>query len=268
MMNWLMLEGARSAIHTRISELGFETDTKHQLAETVLGWLDTIETRQGINTNRLITYLNPHVYNLSMHDADVKHCLEMADRVCIDGVGIKLAILFLRRQRVPRVVAEHLFNDFVHKLNTPTQAIIIGTHADELKAASYALQQHNENLCITDTLNGFSSLEDYRSFLQHNRHIPLVLIGAGTPKSEKIALCAMRECRSSVVFHIGAGTLKTWAGTKRRGPALMSRLGLEWLHRIVYEPHTRTRYTLGGLRFIRHLVSGYKSQPQQQGEQP
>lgn len=55
-------------------------------------------------------------------------------------------------------------------------------------------------------------------------------------------------------FHIGGGTVRLYAGTKRRAPRWLSRLGLEWAHRITFEPATRARYLAGGLEFAANLL--------------
>jgi UDP-N-acetyl-D-mannosaminuronic acid transferase (WecB/TagA/CpsF family) len=66
---------------------------------------------------------------------------------------------------------------------------------------------------------------------------------------------ASEICHRALCWHVGAGTLKQWAGTKRRAPAVVMKLGLEWLHRMSFEPQTRTRYTVGILLFVRNLLS-------------
>ena len=245
-----------SEYNASLSGLSFVTDDIQGLGDLLLHWLAD-STHRGTSTapNRLLSYINPHVYNLSMLHPEVRQCLNQSDRVCIDGIGIKLALFLKLRQNLPRVVAEHLFNDFVRRLSTPVNAIMVGVTSEEATAAAQSLTQRNPNLMFTSTLDGFADDATYCEFFQQHVTIPLVLIGAGTPRSEQIALMAAQWCRGSVVFHIGAGTIKTWAGTKKCGPAVMSRLGLEWLHRIVYEPHTRTRYTVGAVEFARNLIT-------------
>lgn len=242
-----------------LSELVFTTDDMKGLGDFLLQSLATDAPEQCSASNRIVTYINPHVYNLSMVHPDVKRCLDQADRVCIDGVGIKLALMLKQRKILPRVVAEQVFNDFVRRLDTPVSAVLIGVQSEDVINAAESLAKHNNNLTFADVLDGFGSNETYRQFFQKHASIPLVLIGAGTPRSEQIALMAADMCHGSVIFHIGAGTIKTWAGTKRCGPALMSRLGLEWLHRIVFEPHTRARYTVGAVEFARNLIGSRQS---------
>ncbi|MFT5046853.1 MAG: UDP-N-acetyl-D-mannosaminuronic acid transferase (WecB/TagA/CpsF family), partial [Porticoccaceae bacterium] len=39
-----------------------------------------------------------------------------------------------------------------------------------------------------------------------------------------------------------------------RVPTWISHFGIEWLHRIFFEPHTRERYTKGGWLFLKNLI--------------
>lgn len=215
---------------------------------------------QAQNTNestlrcRLLGFINPHVFNLSFQHEAVENFLDRADAVCIDGIGIKLALLLSKGQSLPRVVAEHLFEDFLKSLDYPVQAIMIGGAPGIAALAAKSMYKINANLTIIDTLDGYQDLHSSVQFIQQHRHVRLVLLGAGTPASESLALQAAKLCNCAVIFHIGGGTLNTYAGTKKRGPRWISTLGIEWLHRLIHEPHTRKRYTVGGWQFFCHLI--------------
>jgi N-acetylglucosaminyldiphosphoundecaprenol N-acetyl-beta-D-mannosaminyltransferase len=103
--------------------------------------------------------------------------------------------------------------------------------------------------------HGFHQDQEYRAILRNHADASLVLIGMGSPRSERILLLASEICHRALCWHVGGGTLKQWAGTKRRAPAVVTQLGLEWLHRMTFEPQTRTRYTTGIPLFVRHLLT-------------
>ncbi|MGK0231786.1 MAG: UDP-N-acetyl-D-mannosaminuronic acid transferase (WecB/TagA/CpsF family) [Gammaproteobacteria bacterium] len=65
---------------------------------------------------------------------------------------------------------------------------------------------------------------------------------------------ASRVCPEANIFHAGAGAFKVYTGTKHRAPTWISHFGIEWLHRIFFEPHTRERYTKGGWLFLKNLI--------------
>lgn len=77
----------------------------------------------------------------------------------------------------------------------------------------------------------------------------IVWVALGTPKQDSEALRIFRATGVTTAA-VGAAFDFT-AGTKRRAPELVQRLGLEWLHRLLSEPRRLLRrYVVGNLRFI------------------
>ena len=251
------------------------TDRGDGLHALRLGWLDarTGDARAmaarmdgALVAGRGLTvgFVNPHVYVTARDAPAVRAHLDACDLVCVDGVGVALAHRlvgyrpFGRRVagggRVPRTVAEHLFRAFWTRCPHAVSAVLIGIETDALTRAAAALDAASAGPRVAGTLDGWADDAAVSAFLEAHAGARLVLIGAGSPRSEAIANLARRALPGAVVFHCGAGTLKTWAGTKRRAPAWVSRAGLEWLHRIAFEPHARARYLVGGPRFARALL--------------
>lgn len=205
-----------------------------------------------------IGYLNPHVYNLAAENTTLQNFINQCDLVCIDGLGTKLALNAQYRwspsMPVHRVVALQLFDTLVTSLENKTSAVLIGVDKPAVQTSSRNINGLGAAFRIIATMDGFQKLEHYDEFLSSHANIPWVLIGAGTPKSEMIALHARQLCPQAIVFHMGAGSIKVYAGTKRRAAAWVSRYGLEWLHRMIFEPHTRARYTFGAWLFVSHLL--------------
>ncbi len=201
----------------------------------------------------MIGFINPHVYNCAVEQPDVAAFLEGCQYVCIDGVGVTVAARLLHRVALPRVVATDLFDDFVG-LDRPLRGLLIGTTAAEAVAAADKINARSAGLHIVEAVDGFRDLADYEILLAHHQRIDALLVGAGSPKSEQILLRARELCPTALLFHIGAGTIKLYADTKRKAPGLLSRLGLEWVHRIVFEPHTRSRYIGGAWKFASDLI--------------
>lgn len=80
-------------------------------------------------------------------------------------------------------------------------------------------------------------------------------VGLGTPKQDLIADQLRYLDAAPVILCVGAA-FDFVAGVKRRAPAWMQRLGLEWLHRLASEPRRLwRRYLLGNPQFILGIVS-------------
>ena len=206
----------------------------------------------------LIGFINPHVFNLACQQAEVATFISQCKLCCIDGIGVQIAALVVRRQAAARIVAEDLFNAMLRSTAFRVDAVLIGVTVDELAAATTAINKTSRSINIIDSIDGFQSQENYAEWLSDHQNTGLILIGAGTPRSEQIAMIAYQQCDQAMIWHIGAGTIKTWAGTKRRAPDWISRFGVQWLHRVWFEPHTRSRYFSGAPRFVKNL---FKSSP-------
>jgi N-acetylglucosaminyldiphosphoundecaprenol N-acetyl-beta-D-mannosaminyltransferase len=83
----------------------------------------------------------------------------------------------------------------------------------------------------------------------------LVLIGLGFPKQERL----IRLLRSEMpeTWFVGVGiSLSFLAGDQPRAPAVLQRLGLEWMHRLLHEPRRLfRRYVMDGLPFGLNLLA-------------
>lgn len=239
----------QSPERVRFGRLQFTTGPRQAGRTLLRDWLG-----QPDRPKLLVGFINPHVYNCAGVHGEVTEFLESCDFVCVDGVGVSLAAKLLDRTILSRVVATDLFVDVVGGLGRPINAVLVGATGAEVAAAADELNEVSADLCIVDTMDGFSDLADYKAFFMRHREIDTVLVGAGSPKSEQLLLVAHEICDRALSFHIGAGTIKLYSGTKRKAPKLVSRLGLEWMHRIVFEPHTRSRYVGGGWTFATDLM--------------
>ena len=77
----------------------------------------------------------------------------------------------------------------------------------------------------------------------------LVLVGLGFPKQEKLISWLRYELPQT--WFVGVGiSLSFLAGEQPRAPAVLQRLGLEWMHRLWHEPSRLfRRYVVQGLPF-------------------
>jgi len=132
--------------------------------------------------------------------------------------------------------------------------VLFGLSAEEITGAARELRRAAPMADFVAVHHGFHQDQEYRAILRNHADASLVLIGMGSPRSERILLLASEICHRALCWHVGGGTLRQWAGTKRRAPAIVTQLGLEWLHRMSFEPPTRTRYTTGIPLFVRHLL--------------
>jgi N-acetylglucosaminyldiphosphoundecaprenol N-acetyl-beta-D-mannosaminyltransferase len=86
---------------------------------------------------------------------------------------------------------------------------------------------------------------------KHDPHI--VWVGLGTPKQDLVA--ARLAALLPYQFVCVGAAFDFTAGNLRKAPALVSRLGLEWIYRWIQEPRRLwRRYLLGNSRFLRIIA--------------
>jgi exopolysaccharide biosynthesis WecB/TagA/CpsF family protein len=76
----------------------------------------------------------------------------------------------------------------------------------------------------------------------------------GTPKTEKISQIASVLCPQAIVWGIGGGTIKIFAGTMKEAPIFWRRNGLQWLYRLSHDPLRLWRRYLIGIPFFIYQI--------------
>lgn len=211
-------------------------------------------------------YLNAHVYNQSVIHPLVAAFLQRCDAVCLDGIGAIVAVSLFGRVCLDRVIMHQLFDFSIAAGLVRGPVVLFGLSAEEITSTARKLRRAAPMADFVAIHHGFHQDQEYRAILQDHADASLVLIGMGSPRSEQILLFASEICHRALCWHVGAGTLKQWAGTKRRAPALVPQLCLEWLHRMIFEPQTRTRYMTGIPLFVRHLLTAAAASGHGSGE--
>jgi N-acetylglucosaminyldiphosphoundecaprenol N-acetyl-beta-D-mannosaminyltransferase len=199
-------------------------------------------------------FLNPHVYNHCVSDRRVAAFIERCDAVCLDGVGIEVAGSIENRAWLPRVAMYRVFDAAIAAGLVRGRVVMLGLGSDDCALARRNLMAAAPFAEFVACHDGFLDEREYVAILREHRDADFVLVGMGTPRSEYVLSLASDICDRAFCWHVGGGSLRQWAGTKRRAPALVSRLGLEWLHRMAFEPQTRSRYVAGIPLFLFRLT--------------
>jgi len=170
-------------------------------------------------------------------------------------VGATIAASLFARARLDRVIMHQLFDFSIAAGLVRGPVVLLGLSSEEITQAARELRRAAPMADFVAIHHGFHEDQEYRAILRDHADASFVLAGMGSPRSERILLLASEVCHRALCWHVGGGTLKQWAGTKRRAPVVVAQLGLEWLHRMSFEPQTRSRYTTGIPLFVRHLLS-------------
>lgn len=234
-------EGARFPAKGELCGIAYSRGTLDQHAQAICDWL-----RGDRSPGATIGYVNPHVFNLAMKNAKVRAFLAEADLVGVDGLGVALAVLWLKGERLTRSVMTPLFDKVWGTENLPPlRAVLIGGTDEVVRLGAAELNQTKRRMEVVATCNGYQPAGQQQEFLRQHADCEVILVAMGTPRSEELILEARRELKGKLFWSIGGGTLHFHAGTQPRVPPRVSTLGLQWLWRIVHEPHLTPRYLVG-----------------------
>jgi N-acetylglucosaminyldiphosphoundecaprenol N-acetyl-beta-D-mannosaminyltransferase len=201
---------------------------------------------------RTIMCINAHIYNIACNDDYLRQNLNSARVVCADGMSILPASRLLGTKIIERCNMKEAFRAFLCSKNlSDNVGIIIGNTEDEAKQAAVNIEKLSTHCKIIKAISGFLTDEDYEHIFANLDDLDFIFLGMGTPRSEKICNLASLMCPKAIVWHIGGGTIKIFAGRLKEAPVVWRRIGLQWVHRLCSDPFTLWhRYLVGNPLFM------------------
>ncbi|HEY5761307.1 MAG TPA: WecB/TagA/CpsF family glycosyltransferase [Steroidobacter sp.] len=191
---------------------------------------------------------NPHSLVVAENDEPFRRALQACSAVVADGSGVTFAARLLRVEVGPRITGTDFF------LATMRQLDRIGGKAFFLGSVDPVLHLIEERVAkdfprvTIETLSppfGAWSAEQQAEVMQRIRtsQADVLWVGMTAPKQEKWMHAHAEECGVPVIGAIGA-VFDYYAGTVRRAPVWICKLGFEWLYRLLGEPRRLWRRTL------------------------
>ncbi len=205
---------------------------------------------------RLLLTINAHIYNMTYENDNLRNILNSARIVTADGMSIVMASRLLGTKITERCNATDAFRAFLLSKNIQNNfAILIGCTEKEAQIAASNINKISNHCKITKTFSGYLDEVAYEQILETFPEIDFIFLGMGTPKTEQISKIASIICPKAIIWGIGGGTIKIFAGTMKESPVVLRRTGLQWLYRFCCDPITLwRRYLIGNPLFIYRLI--------------
>jgi N-acetylglucosaminyldiphosphoundecaprenol N-acetyl-beta-D-mannosaminyltransferase len=209
----------------------------------------------------LISTPNLHFLVNSQKDREFRDSLLQSDLCPTDGMPLlwiaKLMGIPIKR----RIAGSDIFEALKRRnaSRSPLRIFLFGSTDEVAAAASERLNETPSGLnCVGWSCPGFGTVEQ----LSHNQFIDEInsaqadfLVAALGAKKGQLWLQENHDrLRTPVRAHLGA-TINFQAGTVKRAPYGIQRLGLEWLWRIKEEPHLWRRYWHDGRVLLQLLLT-------------
>ena len=204
----------------------------------------------------LINTINAHSFNITNSDEIFKEALTKSDVLIPDGVSIVWAMRFLTGKKIKKIAGADLFFFEMKRIQEKGgKVFFLGSTDDTLDKIVKRAQNEFSEVEIETYSPPYKpefSEEDSQKMIQKvNAFKPDVLfVGMTAPKQEKWAYLNFSQLEVGHVCSIGA-VFDFYAGTIKRAPQWIIKMGLEWLYRLLKEPKRMwKRYLVGNTLFI------------------
>ena len=183
-----------------------------------------------------IVTLNAEMTMAARADPALGAAIAAAQLVIADGAGVvwALARQDFRVRRSPGI--ELAWNLLDHAAAQGWRVALVGASPAVMEALRQRLAQRLPALKPVFCAHGFQAPESWpeleRQLLASRPD--LVLVALGVPRQETW-IHALPGARQGLWMGVG-GSFDVWAGVKKRAPAWMGALQIEWLYRLLQEP--------------------------------
>jgi exopolysaccharide biosynthesis WecB/TagA/CpsF family protein len=225
-----------------IFNLKFEITSKDKVIDRITSGI----TRQE---NIVLVTLNPEILLCSYYEDRYRACLQQADFFLVDGIGLKLAVLFLYGKNIPRLRGVDFVEMMLVKSREEQYRIAIILRSDSLvddKSLHRYLSKFSfgknavifrldERLFTNDTSDDLSPFEFLKKF-----HPQVVFLAIGAPWQEFIASKLKLTLPAGCLLVGVGGSFDVLAGRLSACPRWLRLLGFEWGWRLFHEPLYRS----------------------------
>jgi len=187
---------------------------------------------------RQLVTVNPEFVMEARRDETFRRVLNGADLALPDGVGILWAARMLGRPLRERVAGSDMVPQIAAQAAEQGHRLyLLGAAPGVAAAAARRLQRATPGLTVAGTWAGSPAETEAPDIIRriHEARPHVLLVAYGAPQQDLWIARHLRELEVPVVMGVG-GAFDFIAGVTRRAPRWMQDGGLEWLHRLGYQP--------------------------------
>jgi N-acetylglucosaminyldiphosphoundecaprenol N-acetyl-beta-D-mannosaminyltransferase len=209
---------------------------------------------------------NLHFYYLISKDPKLLEIYNNHDLILCDSMIIYQLIRFYSRPLPMRVTGSDLLEMVIDKADKQGFSIaILGGTTQDCIAAQSRIRTEYPNLKLvhlsSPQISDMPSHLEVSSIIQSLEGVDpdIFVLSFGTPKQEFLGVHLAAIYPSAWILNIGGG-LSFFAGTKKRSPLILQRMGLEWLWRLISEPRRLfRRYVIQDLPTLYRLIRNLRA---------
>ena len=175
-------------------------------------------------------------------DATLAALLNRASLSLPDGAGLVWAAEKMGSPLTERVAGIDFGTELLLRAERAgLRVYLLGGGEGVAERAAVELRKKYPRLCICGTTWGYfqKSGEENRGVISHIRACrpDILFVCMGFPVQERWVVENLHLLTNVRIIACLGGSLDVWSGDLRRAPAWMSRMGMEWLWRMLRQPH-------------------------------
>lgn len=219
----------------------------------------------------LINTINAHSYNNARYDSAFQEALLNGDALLPDGISIVMAAKMLKLEPQPqeRVTGWDLFIFEMERMNKKAaegkkpKVMFLGSSENVLSLIVKNASEIYPNIEVVTFSPPFKKVfseEDSAVMVKavNDAKPDVLFVGMTAPKQEKWSYNNIDKLDIDChVCNVGA-VFDFFAQTVKRAPEFWQSNGIEWLYRLISEPHrVWRRYMIGNVKFLYYLFKEY-----------
>jgi exopolysaccharide biosynthesis WecB/TagA/CpsF family protein len=200
--------------------------------------------------------VNAHTLNLACADRAFREVLNSADLLFNDGAGVQLASRLAGRPFPDNLVGTDLVPQLCERaVRAGVSVFLLGGRPGTPERAAEGLRRRVPGLQIAGVHHGYFPRSGNGAVVEaiNRSRAGLLLVAFGNPLQEIWIHENASALRCDVCIGIG-GLIDHLSGRLRRAPLWMRRLGIEWTHILLGQPHKWRRYLLGNPLFLARVA--------------
>lgn len=204
----------------------------------------------------VVDFTNTHIVTLRRHDAEFFKTTDDVDYFIPDGMPLIWLMNAKGAKLTDRIYGPTFMNHALAVSPAHTRHYFLGGSQDCLNRLITAALKLNPHLTIAGSHHGYfppADNEQVRTAINATKP-DFLWVGLGTPRQQEWIHENHAILQSRIVLAVGFA-FDVIAGTKKDAPAVLQRLGLTWLFRLLSEP-TRLgpRYVKFNALFLWYLL--------------
>ena len=223
--------------------------------DDALGALEQMLQQQ--DKSRAVFFVNAHTLNLACDDPVFGDVLRGADWVFGDGTGVRWAVRLLHGHALldninGTDVVPLLFSRLAGR---GLRYYLLGNSPERIDLAAAHARAAYPGWTQAGARHGYLGEKDHAAVIDqiNASGAHMLLVGMGNPLQEQWIARHLPRLRVPLCMGTG-GLFDYWVGDLVRAPLWVRRIGFEWLHLLLRQPHKARRYLLGNPKFLLRVL--------------